>query len=181
MLKSCLERPSGVQDCKTLHPRVKFLKFPVIISCKYLYLNILCWNIHTYIKSNTITRPEKKMSSRLPFSDSRDLSRGNHVQPFFFVFLSFFRAAPMAYGGSRARGPIGATAAGLRHSHSNTGMFSFLIDVSSFFLSHHFSVKWFYFNSWFSVLDVALHLLLWKMRSYFLTSIRLFFFVFCLF
>ena len=25
----------------------------------------------------------------------------------------------MAYGGSQARGPIGATAAGLRHSHSN--------------------------------------------------------------
>jgi len=31
-----------------------------------------------------------------------------------------FRATPMAYGGSQARGPIGAVAAGLRHSHSNT-------------------------------------------------------------
>ena len=30
-----------------------------------------------------------------------------------------FRATPTAYGGSQARGPIGATAAGLRHSHSN--------------------------------------------------------------
>ena len=28
-------------------------------------------------------------------------------------------AAPAAYGGSQARGPIGATAAGLYHSHSN--------------------------------------------------------------
>ena len=37
----------------------------------------------------------------------------------FFFFLSFFRAAPVAYGGSQARGPIGATAAGLHHSHSN--------------------------------------------------------------
>ena len=27
----------------------------------------------------------------------------------------------MAYGGSQARGPIGATAAGLHHSHSNKG------------------------------------------------------------
>ena len=35
-------------------------------------------------------------------------------------FFSFFRAAPMAYGGSRARGLIGAVAAGLGHSHSNT-------------------------------------------------------------
>ena len=32
-----------------------------------------------------------------------------------------FRAAPMAYGSSQARGQIRAVAAGLRHSHSNTG------------------------------------------------------------
>ena len=42
---------------------------------------------------------------------------------FFFVFWFFFRAAPVAYGISQARGPIGATAAGLHHSHhhSNAG------------------------------------------------------------
>ena len=33
----------------------------------------------------------------------------------FFFFLSF-RAAPMAYGGSQARGRIGAVAGGLHHS-----------------------------------------------------------------
>ena len=38
---------------------------------------------------------------------------------FFFFFGVFFRAAPTAYGGSQARGPIGAMAAGLHHSHSN--------------------------------------------------------------
>ena len=32
----------------------------------------------------------------------------------------FFRATPAAYGGSQARSPIGAVAAGLQHSHSNT-------------------------------------------------------------
>jgi len=37
----------------------------------------------------------------------------------FFCFL-LFRAAPMAYGSSQARGLIGAAAAGLHHSHSNT-------------------------------------------------------------
>ena len=41
------------------------------------------------------------------------------------LFLSFFfclfRATPVAYGGSQARGLIGAAAAGLRHSHSNAG------------------------------------------------------------
>ena len=39
----------------------------------------------------------------------------------FFFFLLFFRAVPVAHGGSQARGPIGATAASLHHSHSNAG------------------------------------------------------------
>ena len=41
----------------------------------------------------------------------------------FFCLLSFvfFRAEPAAYGGSQAGGQIGATAAGLHHSHSNAG------------------------------------------------------------
>ena len=36
-----------------------------------------------------------------------------------FFFWSFSRAAPMAYGGSQARGLIGALAAGLGQSPSN--------------------------------------------------------------
>ena len=45
----------------------------------------------------------------------------------FFVFIYFFClfaiswGAPAAYGGSQARGLIGAVAASLRQSHSNTG------------------------------------------------------------
>ena len=39
--------------------------------------------------------------------------------PFFFFAIS--RAAPTAYGGSQARGLIGAVATGLRQNHSNTG------------------------------------------------------------
>ena len=39
-----------------------------------------------------------------------------------FFFFGHFRAAPSAaYGGSQARGLIGAVAARLHHSHSNTG------------------------------------------------------------
>ena len=38
----------------------------------------------------------------------------------FFFFFVFFRAAPSAYGGSHARGPIRTVAAGLHHSHSHT-------------------------------------------------------------
>ena len=44
----------------------------------------------------------------------------------------FFRAAPVAYGSSQARGLMGAIAAGLRHRHSNT-------DLSHVFDLHHSS------------------------------------------
>uniref|UniRef100_A0A4X1VKW2 Reticulon n=1 Tax=Sus scrofa TaxID=9823 RepID=A0A4X1VKW2_PIG len=51
----------------------------------------------------------------------------------FFCLFAISRAAPSAYGGSQARGPIGAVAAGLRQSHSNIGseprMFPFLLAV----------------------------------------------------
>ena len=36
------------------------------------------------------------------------------------LFVVFFRATPEVYGSSQARGSIGAAAAGLHHSHSNT-------------------------------------------------------------
>ena len=42
---------------------------------------------------------------------------------YLFIYCLFVssRAAPVAYGGSQARGGIGAIVTGLRHSHSNTG------------------------------------------------------------
>ena len=40
---------------------------------------------------------------------------------FFFFFFLHFSAIPVAYLSSQARGWIGATAAGLYHSHSNMG------------------------------------------------------------
>ena len=40
---------------------------------------------------------------------------------FTYLFILLFRAAPAACGGSQGRGPIGATAAGLCHSHSDAG------------------------------------------------------------
>ena len=39
----------------------------------------------------------------------------------FFGLFAFSGAAPVAYGGSQARGPMGAVAASLRQSHSNAG------------------------------------------------------------
>ena len=40
---------------------------------------------------------------------------------FIYCLFALSRAAPLTYGDSQARGPIGAVAAGLRHSHSNAG------------------------------------------------------------
>ena len=66
-------------------------------------------------------------------ASSTDSGRGGRVPSFncskevflfsFFFFLAFclFRAIPAAYGGSQARGPTGAVAAGQSHSHSNAG------------------------------------------------------------
>ena len=54
--------------------------------------------------------------------------------PFSFFFLSFFlggalRTTPLAYGSFQARGQIGATSAGLYHSHSNAGSELCLCDL----------------------------------------------------
>ena len=40
---------------------------------------------------------------------------------FVVVVVAISWAAPAAYGGSQARGPIGAVATGLRQRHSNAG------------------------------------------------------------
>ena len=40
---------------------------------------------------------------------------------FFFGLFVFSRAVPAAYGGSQARGRIGAVATGLHQSHKNVG------------------------------------------------------------
>ena len=48
-----------------------------------------------------------------------------HNAPFlgqsFYLFVCLFSAAPATYGGSQAKGQIGAIATGLCHSHSNAG------------------------------------------------------------
>ena len=48
-------------------------------------------------------------------------AENNLGKDFFFCLFAFSRAAPQAYGSSQARGPIGAVAIGLHHSHSNMG------------------------------------------------------------
>ena len=58
---------------------------------------------------------------------------GTWTQGFFFgglfVFCLLFGATLTAYGGTQVRGLIRATAAGLRHSHSNSGSLSHVFDL----------------------------------------------------
>ena len=58
---------------------------------------------------------------------------------FLFLFFHYFRAAPTAYGSSQARDPVGATAAGLHHSHSNTGSGPYLQPTPRVCNLHHSS------------------------------------------
>ena len=54
----------------------------------------------------------------IPFNYEEKIIKANKF------FFCLFRATPMAYGGSQARGRIRATAAKLQHSHSNTNTIS---------------------------------------------------------
>ena len=45
----------------------------------------------------------------------------NLILFYFVLFFGLFRAPLKVYGGSQARGQIGAAAAELHHSHSNSG------------------------------------------------------------
>ena len=49
------------------------------------------------------------------------LVSGSISRFFCFCFFAFSRATPTAYGGSQARGLIGAVATGLCQSHNNAG------------------------------------------------------------
>ena len=69
--------------------------------------------------SQVLPEPHALRTPRRRSSSTHDNS-GWHTDSEVSRSNSFFlRAAPVAYGGSQARGLIGATAAGLHHSHSH--------------------------------------------------------------
>ena len=72
------------------------------------------------------TYEKKQILSSGPFKPSgkdmpNDIQRDKAKKNFCCCLFAFSRAAPTAYGGSQARGQIGAMAAGLCQSHSNVG------------------------------------------------------------
>ena len=83
--------------------------------------------MHVHIVKDTANLIPKEI--KLFYSNSNDvwvatfptilLTLG--INKHLFIYLCLFRAIPAAYGGSQARGRIGAAAASLHHSHSNAG------------------------------------------------------------
>ena len=60
--------------------------------------------------------PKKHLySSQIPYQ-----TQDSQFVILFCLLINFFRAAPSAYGSSRARGRIRAAAAGLHHSNSGS-------------------------------------------------------------
>ena len=81
-------------------------------------------NIMVYDTASIIKTEEETYISMEHNLEPRDKPTQTCLADFFFfffwVFLLFSTAVPTAYGGSQARGLIGAVAAGLHQSHSNT-------------------------------------------------------------
>ena len=76
-----------------------------------------------WIKMSQNTRLEVMVMVMVIETPSYSLVIWGRINPhpnFFFFFFCLFRAIPTAYGGSQARGQIGATAESLCCSHSNT-------------------------------------------------------------
>ena len=68
---------------------------------------------HSLLLLRELLRHQAQQATCLPST----LLLGAQESAFFFFFFFLFRAAPVAYGSSQARGRISATAAGLQHSH----------------------------------------------------------------
>ena len=98
----------------------------VALSDKRNKKNVVLGENHQHKAGNKLIplcKVEFLFCHELDFSFSEIVANGNQdlrdYHSFFFFLL--FRAALAAYGGSQARGLVGATAAGLHRSHSNIG------------------------------------------------------------
>ena len=76
-----------------------------------------------------------------------------HFPLYFILIFIFFRAKPMAYGSSQARGQIRAAGASLRHSHSNARPKLHLQPTPQLIMAQRvkdsaLSLLWYEFNPW---------------------------------
>ena len=63
--------------------------------------------------------PVQKLSFEI--SKKSKKCENTEISCYFILLIYFFRTTPVAYGSSQVRGRVGAVAASLHHSHSNTG------------------------------------------------------------
>ena len=85
----------------------------------------VCLQIHPLV----VWRGHRGLERKAGYSHPGHPPAGTSQNPVFFAPspssssspFCLFRAAPVAHGGSQAKGRIGAAAAGLHHSHSNMG------------------------------------------------------------
>ena len=137
------QQPSHSRDCRIPNPHttrtlmalpfhpVPFLwcHCPIITTSRDFAANSAAQVFRTFLaisqNRNSISQNrntlhcsvDKKVSqNHLPLPHMRDTEGF-----FFFWSFCYFLAAPAAYGGSQARGRIGAVDTGLRQSHSNAG------------------------------------------------------------
>ena len=75
------------------------------------------WNNFDFLKTETC----KFTIDNTNAEQTENLCLNNTHFIYFCLFILLFKAAPTAHGSSQARCHIGVMAAGLHHSHSNTG------------------------------------------------------------
>ena len=96
-----------------------------IFYWKAFHLNSFLWSLGVVLTSSPTYHsncsPPHPQLGRLGHSPLVTLLALLFIYLFIFVFLPFSWAAPLASGGSQARGQIGAVASGLRQSRSNAG------------------------------------------------------------
>ena len=81
----------------------------------YIHVFLQFGGFSTIVSLNTLS--DAFYPARMPMVPQEN----SQMILFFVLFFVFFRAVPMAYGGSQARDRSGAAAAGLHHSHSSVG------------------------------------------------------------
>ena len=100
--------------------------FEIWCLLSYTHILVMCGCVYVLIRLSQLGCKFNKHGLKLGRKNQDNFKFAHIYQQkfsfFFFFFLSFcYWAAPSAYGGSRARGLIGAVATGLHQSHSNVG------------------------------------------------------------
>ena len=91
-------------------------------NCSWITLEPANVRVHHYCQPPLLRGFRVKLNYTYSYSHTcKQQQQRQQKLTYFSFFAFFFRAEPAAYGGSQARGLIGAAAASHSHSHSNLG------------------------------------------------------------